>query len=181
MKGERGEGWEEEERGGEERGGGWRSGNERREERGGRKRRGVESGEERGEGWRVMWSALSSPSRWAVILAFDVKVEREAQEYADTVGVKIFTADIIFHLFDKFMKHRQVGVVWAPLRGNIICKGLCWEWGEWGKEGEYGHIKSRVLFWKVFHTNTSWVQGKRVLCKSMNCEQQPCKDGEVCV
>ncbi|KAL5460056.1 hypothetical protein EMCRGX_G033474 [Ephydatia muelleri] len=50
---------------------------------------------------------LEHDSQWAVILAFDVKVEREAQEYADTVGVKIFTADIIYHLFDKFMKHRQ--------------------------------------------------------------------------
>ena len=47
-------------------------------------------------------------NRWAVILAFDVRVEREAQEMADSVGVKIFTADIIYHLFDNFMKHRQV-------------------------------------------------------------------------
>lgn len=46
--------------------------------------------------------------RWAVILAFDVRVEREAQEMADSVGVRIFTADIIYHLFDNFMKHRQV-------------------------------------------------------------------------
>lgn len=45
-----------------------------------------------------------------------MKVEREAQEYADTVGVKIFTADIIYHLFDKFMKHRQVSVVWVPVQ-----------------------------------------------------------------
>ena len=47
-------------------------------------------------------------SRWAVILAFDVKVEREAQEMADAQGVKIFTADIIYHLFDSFMKYREV-------------------------------------------------------------------------
>jgi len=46
--------------------------------------------------------------RWAVILAFDVRVEREAQEMADNLGVRIFTADIIYHLFDNFMKHRQV-------------------------------------------------------------------------
>jgi hypothetical protein len=43
-----------------------------------------------------------------VILAFDVKVERDAQELADSVGVKIFTADIIYHLFDKFMNYREV-------------------------------------------------------------------------
>lgn len=46
--------------------------------------------------------------RWAVILAFDVRVERDAQEMADNVGVKIFSADIIYHLFDSFLKHREV-------------------------------------------------------------------------
>ena len=48
--------------------------------------------------------------RWAVILAFDVRVERDAQEMADSLGVKIFVADIIYHLFDNFLKHRAVGV-----------------------------------------------------------------------
>ena len=43
-----------------------------------------------------------------MILAFDVKVEREGQELADSLGVKIFTADIIYHLFDKFMNYREV-------------------------------------------------------------------------
>lgn len=46
--------------------------------------------------------------RWAVILAFDVRVEREAQEMAESLGVKIFSADIIYHLFDSFLKHREV-------------------------------------------------------------------------
>ena len=45
--------------------------------------------------------------RYAVILAFDVKIERDAQEMADSVGVKIFQADIIYHLFDSFMKYRD--------------------------------------------------------------------------
>ena len=27
---------------------------------------------------------------------------------ADSLGVKIFSADIIYHLFDAFLKHRQV-------------------------------------------------------------------------
>lgn len=43
-------------------------------------------------------------------MAFDVRVEREAQEMADSVGVRIFTADIIYHLFDNFMQHRQVHI-----------------------------------------------------------------------
>lgn len=45
--------------------------------------------------------------RWATILAFDVKVERDAQELADTLHVKIFQADIIYHLFDKFIAYQD--------------------------------------------------------------------------
>ena len=37
-----------------------------------------------------------------------MRVEREAQEIADNLGVRIFTADIIYHLFDNFMKYREV-------------------------------------------------------------------------
>ncbi|CAH1777492.1 unnamed protein product [Owenia fusiformis] len=50
---------------------------------------------------------LEHDTQYAVILAFDIKVEREAQEMADNLGVKIFTADIIYHLFDKFMAFRE--------------------------------------------------------------------------
>lgn len=42
---------------------------------------------------------------YACILAFDVKVERDAQEMADQMGIKIFQAEIIYHLFDKFTAH----------------------------------------------------------------------------
>jgi len=45
---------------------------------------------------------LEHEEKYAVILAFDVKVERDAQEMADREGVKIFQADIIYHLFDRF-------------------------------------------------------------------------------
>ncbi|XP_052125428.1 eukaryotic translation initiation factor 5B isoform X1 [Frankliniella occidentalis] len=50
---------------------------------------------------------LEHDSQFATILAFDVKVERDAQELADSTGVKIFQADIIYHLFDKFMAYRE--------------------------------------------------------------------------
>lgn len=43
-----------------------------------------------------------------MILAFDIRVEREAQEMADNLSVKIFSADIIYHLFDSFLEHRKV-------------------------------------------------------------------------
>ena len=39
---------------------------------------------------------------FATILAFDVKVDAEAQAMADENNVRIFTADIIYHLFDQF-------------------------------------------------------------------------------
>ncbi|XP_060625759.2 eukaryotic translation initiation factor 5B [Anolis sagrei] len=50
---------------------------------------------------------LEHDPQYAVILAFDVKIEREAQEMADSLGVRIFSADIIYHLFDAFTKYRQ--------------------------------------------------------------------------
>ena len=40
--------------------------------------------------------------KFGVILAFDVPVNKEARELAEDMGVKIFTADIIYHLFDQF-------------------------------------------------------------------------------
>ncbi|CAD6188483.1 unnamed protein product [Caenorhabditis auriculariae] len=44
---------------------------------------------------------------YACILAFDVKVERDAQTFADQEGIKIFQADIIYHLQDSFLKYRE--------------------------------------------------------------------------
>lgn len=41
---------------------------------------------------------------YATILAFDVEIEREAREYATEMKVRIFTADIIYHLFDQFTR-----------------------------------------------------------------------------
>jgi translation initiation factor 5B len=45
---------------------------------------------------------LEHSKEFATILAFDVKVDREAQEMADEMGIRIFRADIIYHLFDQF-------------------------------------------------------------------------------
>ncbi|XP_069377636.1 eukaryotic translation initiation factor 5B [Paralichthys olivaceus] len=50
---------------------------------------------------------LEHDTQYAVILAFDVKVERESQEMADSLGVRIFSAEIIYHLFDAFTKYRE--------------------------------------------------------------------------
>lgn len=45
---------------------------------------------------------LERKKEYATILAFDVKVTTDARELADEMGVKIFCADIIYHLFDQF-------------------------------------------------------------------------------
>ncbi|KAJ5084679.1 Mitochondrial translation initiation factor IF-2 [Penicillium alfredii] len=48
---------------------------------------------------------LEKAKEFAVMLCFDVKVDKDAYAYASEIGVKIFTADIIYHLFDDFTKH----------------------------------------------------------------------------
>lgn len=45
---------------------------------------------------------LERKKEYATILAFDVKVTPEARDLAEESGVKIFIADIIYHLFDQF-------------------------------------------------------------------------------
>ncbi|KAL1820184.1 hypothetical protein ACET3Z_015053 [Daucus carota] len=45
---------------------------------------------------------LEKKKEYATILAFDVKVTQEARDLAEEYGVKVFIADIIYHLFDQF-------------------------------------------------------------------------------
>lgn len=44
---------------------------------------------------------------YAVILAFDVKCAAEAEKEAQVLGIKIMSADIIYHLLDSFMKYLE--------------------------------------------------------------------------
>ncbi|KAA8498977.1 Eukaryotic translation initiation factor 5B [Porphyridium purpureum] len=48
---------------------------------------------------------LEKKKEYALILAFDVKVERDARAHAEELGIPIFTADIIYHLFDQFTEY----------------------------------------------------------------------------
>lgn len=50
---------------------------------------------------------LEHEPKYTIILAFDVKVERDAQDLANKEGVKIFQADIIYHLFDQFTAYQD--------------------------------------------------------------------------
>ncbi|KAF9382604.1 hypothetical protein CPB97_007040 [Podila verticillata] len=52
---------------------------------------------------------LEKSKEFAVMLCFDVKVDKEAEQMADELGIKIFKADIIYHLFDQFTAyHKQL-------------------------------------------------------------------------
>ncbi|KAI7861414.1 P-loop containing nucleoside triphosphate hydrolase protein [Spinellus fusiger] len=48
---------------------------------------------------------LEKAREYAVMLCFDVKVDKEAEEMAEELGIRIFTADIIYHLFDRFVEY----------------------------------------------------------------------------
>ncbi|KAF1992371.1 hypothetical protein K402DRAFT_388028 [Aulographum hederae CBS 113979] len=50
---------------------------------------------------------LEKAKEYAVMLCFDVRVDKDAVAYANDIGVKIFTADIIYHLFDAFTSHMK--------------------------------------------------------------------------
>ena len=50
---------------------------------------------------------LEKAKEFAVMLCFDVKIDKEAEHYAEEQGVKIFNADIIYHLFDAFTDYQQ--------------------------------------------------------------------------
>uniref|UniRef100_A0A8C4QZ68 Eukaryotic translation initiation factor 5B n=1 Tax=Eptatretus burgeri TaxID=7764 RepID=A0A8C4QZ68_EPTBU len=96
---------------------------------------------------------LEHDNQYAVILAFDVKVEREAQDMADYLGVKVFSADIIYHLFDSFMKYR------ADIRRK--------------KQEEFRHIavfpcKLRIMPQFVFKSRDPVVVGVNVEAGQLN-------------
>lgn len=50
---------------------------------------------------------LEKAKEYAVMLCFDIKIDKEAQQYADEQGIKIFNADIIYHLFDEFTAYQN--------------------------------------------------------------------------
>ncbi|KAL4002852.1 Elongation factor Tu GTP binding domain family protein [Acanthocheilonema viteae] len=50
---------------------------------------------------------LERKEEYACILAFDVRVDREVEQFAASEGVRIFSADIIYHLEDSFLKYRE--------------------------------------------------------------------------
>jgi len=50
---------------------------------------------------------LEQAREFACLLAFDVKIEKDAEQLAEECGVRIFKADIIYHLFDQFTAYMK--------------------------------------------------------------------------
>lgn len=50
---------------------------------------------------------LEKAPELAVMLCFDVKIDKEAEQYAEEQNIKIFNADIIYHLFDAFTAYQN--------------------------------------------------------------------------
>lgn len=50
---------------------------------------------------------LEKAPEYAVMLCFDVKIDKEAEQYAEQEHIKIFNADIIYHLFDSFTAYQE--------------------------------------------------------------------------
>ncbi|WWC69675.1 uncharacterized protein I206_103618 [Kwoniella pini CBS 10737] len=48
---------------------------------------------------------LDRAPEYAVIMAFDVTIEKEAEELAKKAGMKVFSSMVIYHLFDAFQKY----------------------------------------------------------------------------
>jgi len=68
---------------------------------------------------------LEKSPEHAVMLCFDVKVDKDAHELADQMGVKIFTAEIIYHLFDDFTKHMQALVAQKKEESKMLAVFPC--------------------------------------------------------
>ncbi|KAJ7122943.1 P-loop containing nucleoside triphosphate hydrolase protein [Mycena epipterygia] len=52
-------------------------------------------------------SMLEKAKELACILCFDVTVDKDAERLADEMGIRLFKADIIYHLFDAFTAYNQ--------------------------------------------------------------------------
>ncbi|KAF9350198.1 hypothetical protein BGX26_011594 [Mortierella sp. AD094] len=50
---------------------------------------------------------LEKSKELACLLCFDVKVDKEAEQMAEEMGIKVFKADIIYHLFDQFTAYHK--------------------------------------------------------------------------
>jgi len=56
---------------------------------------------------KIMISNKSDKKEYSTILAFNISIDGDAQEFADKNNIKIFSAEIIYNLFDMYIKYRD--------------------------------------------------------------------------
>lgn len=56
---------------------------------------------------KISISNKSDKKEYSTILAFNVEIDDDAQEFADKNNIKIFSAEIIYHLFDMYTKYKN--------------------------------------------------------------------------
>jgi translation initiation factor 5B len=56
---------------------------------------------------KILISNKSDKKEYSAILAFNVEIDDDAQEFADKNNIKIFSAEIIYHLFDMYTKYKN--------------------------------------------------------------------------
>ena len=52
-------------------------------------------------------SNKSDKKEFSTILAFNVNIDEDVEELANKNGIKVFSAEIIYHLFDHYIKYRD--------------------------------------------------------------------------
>ena len=65
-------------------------------------------------------------SEYATILAFDVPFSKETEQQAKELNVKVFTADIIYHLFDKFTAYMAEVCAYPSVHNRCKSQPICW-------------------------------------------------------
>ena len=50
---------------------------------------------------------IKKAPEYAVMLCFDVRIDKEAEQYADEQNIRIFNSNIIYHLFDEFTAYQK--------------------------------------------------------------------------
>ena len=106
--------------------------------------------------------------KYGVILAFDVKMTPEAELEAEATGVKVYTAPIIYHLYDKYTKlckeldmadkaERTKGVI-LPIIAETIAVFKNSDPVILGVEAKMGTILTKGAPMKIFSKDSkSWV------------------------
>ncbi|KAL3313798.1 Translation Initiation Factor 5B [Cichlidogyrus casuarinus] len=109
---------------------------------------------------------LKRDPKWAIILAFDVKVDKEARKLADEMNVKIFTSEIIYQLQDQMQKYFE------ELKNQNRVKH---------RDQAVFPVRLKILPDMVFHKRAPIVMGVRVEAGILKVGTPLCVPSKECV